>query len=167
MPALKLVPFKDSVCRKRPKTMKELRERATDEVRVEEMKQAYRKEAQDSKDKAEGRKPNGQASKPSGFKPRDVPRGPRFQQYTPLNAHPACILQEALSINLILPLKKRPAPLGADRNKHCLYQQNQGHTTEECVTLRDKIEELIRADQLKQYVKTAHSTAPHERRRSP
>ncbi|XP_014499172.1 uncharacterized protein LOC106760216 [Vigna radiata var. radiata] len=136
MPALRPGPFKDSVCRKRPKTMEELRERAADEMRVEEMKQAYKKESQESKEKAEGKKPDG-SSRMGGFKPREAPRGPKFQQYTPLNAPPARILQEALSVNLILPLKKRPTPAGADGNKHCLYHQNMGHTTEECVTLRD------------------------------
>lgn len=40
LPALKPGPFKDSVCRRAPKTMEELRERATDEIRVEEMKVA-------------------------------------------------------------------------------------------------------------------------------
>lgn len=46
MPTLRPRPFKDIICRRQPKTMEELRERATDEVRVEEMKQSYRKETQ-------------------------------------------------------------------------------------------------------------------------
>lgn len=44
MSALRPRPFKDSIFRRHPKTMEELRERAADEVRVEEMKQPYRKE---------------------------------------------------------------------------------------------------------------------------
>ncbi|XP_022641616.1 uncharacterized protein LOC111242478 [Vigna radiata var. radiata] len=159
--------LKAFVDRKRPKTMEELRERAANEVRVEEMKQAYKKEAQESKERVEGKRPEGQTARPARFKPRELPRGPRFQQYTPLNAHPTCILQEALNINLIPPLKKRPTPPGADNNKHCLYHQNQAHTTEECVTLRDKIEELIRAGQIRQYIKTVSNTTSHERHRSP
>ncbi|XP_014491816.1 uncharacterized protein LOC106754319 [Vigna radiata var. radiata] len=166
MPALRPGPFKDSVCRKRPKTMEELRERAADEMRVEEMKQAYKKENQELKEKAEGKKPDG-SSRTGSFKPREAPQGPKFQQYTPLNAPPARILQEALSVNLIPPLKKRPTPAGADGNKDCLYHQNMGHTTEECVTLRDKIEELIRAGHLKQYIKTAPAEPQRGRGPSP
>lgn len=56
MSALRPGPFKDNICRKRPKTMEELRERAGDEVRVEDMKQAYKKEAQEAKENAEGKK---------------------------------------------------------------------------------------------------------------
>lgn len=112
---------------------------------MEEMKQSYRKEAQEAKEKAKNRKSEGQHEKTGGFKQREPPKGRRFQQYTPLNAPRAQILQEALSADLIPPLKKRPTPPGADDNKHYLYHQNLGHTTEECVTLRDMIEELIRA----------------------
>ncbi|XP_014496696.1 uncharacterized protein LOC106758272 [Vigna radiata var. radiata] len=64
-------------------------------------------------------------------------------------------------------MKKRPTPVGADGNKHCLYHQNMGHTTEECVTLRDKIEELIRVGYLKQYIKTAPTELPRRRGPSP
>ncbi|XP_014499576.1 uncharacterized protein LOC106760682 [Vigna radiata var. radiata] len=49
MLALRPRPFKDSVCRTPPKTIEELRQRAADEIRVENMKQNYRNEAQDSK----------------------------------------------------------------------------------------------------------------------
>ncbi|XP_017414796.1 uncharacterized protein LOC108326057 [Vigna angularis] len=49
LPALKPGPFKDSVCRRAPKTMEELRERAADEIRVEEMKLSYKKENRDHK----------------------------------------------------------------------------------------------------------------------
>lgn len=51
--------------------MEELRERATDEVKVAEMKQSYRKEAQEeAKEKAENRKSEVQPGKTRGFKPR-------------------------------------------------------------------------------------------------
>ncbi|XP_047178625.1 uncharacterized protein LOC124845556 [Vigna umbellata] len=144
LPALKLGPFKDIVYRRAPKTMEELRERATDEIRVEEMKLVYKKENQENKGgKTNWGKSGGQVGKPGGFKQRELPQGPRFQQYTPLNASRAKIFQEALSAELIPEPKRRPMPPGANSNKHCLYHKNMGHSTEECVTLRDKIEELI------------------------
>lgn len=104
MSALRPGPFKDSICRKRP--------------RVEEMKQAYKKDNQEAREKSEGKTPEGQTARPGGFRPREPPRGSRFQQYTPLNAPLAHILQEALSVNLIPSLKKRPMPPGADNSKH-------------------------------------------------
>ncbi|XP_017434653.1 uncharacterized protein LOC108341488 [Vigna angularis] len=167
MPALKPGPFKDSVCRRAPKTMKELRERATDEIRVEEMKQSYKKEGQEVKgEKTDGRRLNGRTGKPGEFKQRE-PRGPQFQQYTPLNAPREKIFQEALSAELIMPPKKRPTLPGADDNKHCLYHKNMGHTTEECVTLKDKIEEPLRAGRLKKYVKADRPEPPQQQPRSP
>ncbi|XP_017420171.1 uncharacterized protein LOC108330176 [Vigna angularis] len=165
LPALKPRPFKDNVCRRAPKTMEELRERAADEIRVEEMKLSYKKESQENKgDRTDGdNKSGGHSGKPGGFKQREPPRGPRFQQYTPLNAPRAKILQEALSAELIPVPLKRPTPPGADGNKHCMYHKNMGHTTEECVTLKDKIEELIRAGQLKKYVRVDCPQAPVDR----
>jgi len=70
-------------------------------------------------------------------------RGPRFSWYTPLNADREKILQEALSAELMPPPRRALSPDNADRSKKCRYHQNTGHTTEECQTLKDKIEEFI------------------------
>ncbi|XP_047160394.1 uncharacterized protein LOC124830663 [Vigna umbellata] len=161
LPVLKPGPFKDSVWRRAPKTTEELRERVVDEIRVEEMKLSYKKESQEIK--TNGGKSSGQAGKSGGFKQREPPQGPRFQQYTPLNTPRAKIFQEALSAELISKPERQPTPLGADGNKHCLYHKNMGHTTEECVTLKDKIEELIRSGQLKKYVRIDRPRAPMDR----
>ncbi|XP_014492459.1 uncharacterized protein LOC106754903 [Vigna radiata var. radiata] len=59
MPALRPNPFKDSVCRTPPKTMEELRQRAADEMLVEEMKQNYQREAQEAKAERTDRKREG------------------------------------------------------------------------------------------------------------
>ncbi|XP_017420383.1 uncharacterized protein LOC108330406 [Vigna angularis] len=72
LPALKPGPFKDSVCRRAPKTMEELRERAADEIRVEEMKLSYKKENQEARgERADNGKSNPSAGKPSGSRHRE------------------------------------------------------------------------------------------------
>ncbi|XP_014503111.1 uncharacterized protein LOC106763429 [Vigna radiata var. radiata] len=152
MPALRSVLFKDSICRNPPQTMEELRQRAVNEARVENMKQHYRKEMQEVRvDKSEGKRIERQGNRQNGQKGRDGPKGPRFQQYTSLNTPRTRILQEALSAQIMQTPLRRPTPPGADLTKQCLYHQNSRHDTEECVTLRDKIEELIRAGRLQRY----------------
>ena len=52
---------------------------------------------------------------------------------------------------------KRPDPLRGDRskrnlNKYCRYHKDVGHTTEECITLKDEIEKLIRRGYLQDYI---------------
>lgn len=49
VPGLRPGPFKESVYRTSPRTMEELRQRAANEIRVEDMKQSYRKELQEAK----------------------------------------------------------------------------------------------------------------------
>lgn len=154
MSALRPGPFKDSICRTPPQTMEELRQRAADEARVENMKQNYRREQQEAKaDMGDGKKAKGQGNRQNGPRGREGPRGPRFQQYTSLNAPRSQILQEALSTQVLPAPAKRPTPPGADLSKCCLYHQNSGHDTEDCLTLKDKIEELIRAGRLQHYIR--------------
>lgn len=102
MSALRSGPFKDSICRNPPRTMEELRQRAADESRVENMKLNYRREMQEAKaDKSEGKRVEGPGNRQNGQKGREGPRGPRFQQYTTLNAPRARIFQEASSAQII------------------------------------------------------------------
>ncbi|XP_017410260.1 uncharacterized protein LOC108322623 [Vigna angularis] len=164
LPALKPGPFKDSVCRRAPKIMEELRERATDEIRVEEMKLSYKEDSQELwSEKANGGKPGNLGGKPGGGRHKEPRRGPRFQQYTPLNAPREKILREALSADLLPEPVKRPTPSGADESKHYAYHKNMGHTTEECITLKDKIEQLIQVGKLKKYIRDYRPKAPAEK----
>ncbi|XP_047152768.1 uncharacterized protein LOC124824381 [Vigna umbellata] len=164
LPALKPGPFKDSICRRAPKTMEELRERATDEIRVEEMKLSYKRESQEARgERTDGNKPGSSTGKSSGPRHREQKKGPRFQQYTPLNAPREKILREALSAELISEPEGIPTPKNADWSKHCAYHKNMGHNTEECWTLRDKIEELIQAGKLKKYVRDERSPKSTDR----
>ncbi|XP_014503280.1 uncharacterized protein LOC106763627 [Vigna radiata var. radiata] len=153
MPGLRPRPFKDSVCRNPPSSMEELRQRTDDEIRVEGMKQSYQKELQEAKSKKQEGRRDGQGGRPGSGKAKEGPRNPRFPQYTQLNAPRARILQESLSTQIMQVPQQRPTPPGADNSKHCLYHQNMGHNTEDCMTLKDKIEEMIRSGLLQQYVK--------------
>lgn len=41
----------------------------------------------------------------------------------------------------------------ANMNKYCKYHRNNGHTTKECATLRDKVEELVQVGHLKRFLR--------------
>jgi len=77
----------------------------------------------------------------------------KFQQYTPLNTNRARVLQEAMAAEIIPSPRKATTPERADRTKHCEYHKNHGHHTEECIGLKDRIEELIHAGQLKRFIR--------------
>ncbi|XP_056698193.1 uncharacterized protein [Spinacia oleracea] len=51
-----------------------------------------------------------------------------------------------------LPDKLRSNPLRRNKNKWCEFHDDFGHTTEECNSLKDNIEDLIRRGYLKQYL---------------
>ena len=40
-----------------------------------------------------------------------------------------------------------------NQNKYCRYHQDIGHTTEECIALKDEIEKLIQEGYLQNYVR--------------
>jgi len=80
-------------------------------------------------------------------------RIPRFNSYTPLTVPRGRALDETLQTDLIPTLKQYQTPPNADTAKHCQYHRNFGHTTERCQALKDKIEELIQAGHLRQFVK--------------
>jgi len=61
--------------------------------------------------------------------------------------------------------RKAATPRNADTSKHCRFHQNYEHTTEECLALKDKIEELIQARHLRQFVRNQSRMA--RRQRSP
>jgi len=44
-------------------------------------------------------------------------------------------------------------PSNTNMSKYCIYHRNNGHTTNECTTLKDKVKELIRVRHLKCFVK--------------
>ncbi|WVZ21950.1 hypothetical protein V8G54_000494 [Vigna mungo] len=128
---LKAAPFANSLCSKWPKTMGELQERAVEFMRIEERHVFHKGQQDEATASSVG-------DKGGGPKPKNLPKGPKFNQYSPMNALRAKILEEALSTNLLPPLRRNPTPRNVDGRKHCEYPQNLGHTTEEYTTLRDE-----------------------------
>ncbi|KAG5049715.1 hypothetical protein AAZX31_04G156900 [Glycine max] len=58
--------------------------------------------------------------------------------------------------------KKTNTPPKADHSKHCRYHRNRDHSIEERSALKDKIEELIKLDHLKDFSIGHSHTSPRE-----
>ncbi|XP_021773214.1 uncharacterized protein LOC110737146 [Chenopodium quinoa] len=74
----------------------------------------------------------------------------RYSNYTQLNTPRAAIY----SINQHKEDWSRPAPMitkGRDVKKYCMFHKDVGHYTEECIQLKENIEDLIRKGHLSQY----------------
>ncbi|XP_014500381.1 uncharacterized protein LOC106761348 [Vigna radiata var. radiata] len=77
---------------------------------------------------------------------------PQYIHHTPLNAPRARVMEETLRVDLLV-VVKTPTPLGVYESKYCRYHQNRGHTTEDCMTLKDKLESLVQEGHLRQFVR--------------
>ena len=51
-----------------------------------------------------------------------------------------------------------------NQNKYYLFHRDIGHTTEECIALKDEIEKLIREGYLQNYIRN-RGAKPHEDQR--
>ncbi|XP_020239478.1 uncharacterized protein LOC109818426 [Cajanus cajan] len=152
--ALKPGPFVDSLCQESPCDMDELRARAAGYIQMEEHS-AFRDQVR-GKGPAkteQGHRDKIKVNNDSQFKKSTREnKGGRYDFYTPLNAPRVHILEEASNNNLLALPPPGHTPTSANKSKHCRYHRNHGDTTEECRTLRDRIEELIQAGHLGQYV---------------
>ncbi|XP_020238557.1 uncharacterized protein LOC109817649 [Cajanus cajan] len=157
--ALKPGPFVDSLCRHQPATMDELRARAARYIQMEEHAE-FRNHIRDDlagKGESSTREKSKTHFDQRSKRPRQS-QGPRYEFYTPLNAPRINILEEANHADLISlpPLAHNSA--NADKSKHCRYHRNYGHTIEECWSLKDRIEELIQAGHLGQYIQRGQTS---------
>jgi hypothetical protein len=81
-----------------------------------------------------------------------------FTEYTPLAMSREKILAEIVVADLAeVGIKPPKAPSqerkGIDKTKYCRFHKCHGHTTDDCIHLKDAIELLIQRGRLKQYVK--------------
>ncbi|XP_027349259.1 uncharacterized protein LOC113860904 [Abrus precatorius] len=156
--ALKPGPFVNSLCKKPPIDLDELRNRAAKYMQMEELSE-YRSQVRmdqgsNSKD-IEGKEAfKARRGNDRGNELERPPRRPKYPSYTTLNTNQARILDQALATEILRMPRRANTPHRADKNKSCRYHQNRGHTTEECTALRDKIEELIKGGYLKDFVQT-------------
>ena len=141
--------------------MQELRKMAAMFIRVEDMRR-YQDSVQSAPIPVEAKKTAKEPMTRESNCLREWKQA-RFSNYAPLNATKSRILDEVLQAALILLPRKFQNPPNVGMSKYCRYHRNNGHTTEECETLRDKIEEMIRAGHLKHYIQGTEGgeTRPH------
>jgi len=137
---LKPGPFADDLCIRPAYSLEEIKRRSTKFMQIEEVREFKNPLRADSFQ--EKVKPRENRHPPLTYvKTREV-RMPRFQQYTSLTANRGQILEEALHASLLSTPRRGTTPRNADTSKYCRFHQNYGHTTEDCTTVKDKIEEL-------------------------
>jgi len=159
--ALQPDPFANNVYLHPPASMHELKLRAADYVRMEEMQTLHTKFCNDYA--ANTSNPTPQPHPRPDSRPRE-PRQPRFTRYAPLTVARSRILDEAFQADLLPPPRKTTTPPNADMTKYCRYHRNHGHTTEECNALQDKIEELVCAGHFRRFIRRDdHSSSSRSR----
>ncbi|WVZ07299.1 hypothetical protein V8G54_020645 [Vigna mungo] len=140
-----------------PQTMDELQNKLVGFIRIEEERAHQGRQMEETSQSVKvGRERRGE-KRPlreeggSGRRNVEVPRISQYLHHTPLNAPRARVMEEALRADLIVATRS-PTPRGADESKHYRYHQNMGHTTENCITLKDKMESLVQAGHLREFV---------------
>jgi hypothetical protein len=151
--------FAKALAGEKPTSMDDLKARAEKWIRIEEWKRTQTTQAAKKDDK--GNNQQNPESRGKEDKAQDKPsKGPRgmFNTYTPLTVSAATVYKEVMNSKI----RDRPPPLrnpGRFRNYYCHYHREKGHSTNECVQLRDAIEKLIRQGRLGNYTQE-----PNDRR---
>ncbi|XP_016199133.1 uncharacterized protein LOC107640090 [Arachis ipaensis] len=139
--------FQEAIAVAKPKTLEESQDKATEQIEIEELREIRRNERPSFR-KEEDKSYNKDSKKP--FK-----LTPKFDSYTRFNTKREDIIKEILHNKLIKP----PSRAGSyqdqryvDKSKHCAFHQKFGHTTDECVIVKDLLERLARQGHLDKYI---------------
>ncbi|KAK9667071.1 hypothetical protein RND81_14G230500 [Saponaria officinalis] len=155
-------PLKSNLMKNPPATLCNARARVGGYIREEEYQKAF-KTKEDSRPTQESLHPRPRDGRKSagdrmGHHQKGTPRRRRdaFDKYTTLNQSQAKVFEMTKDTTDY----KRPRAIKphGDRNKHCNYHQDIGHDTEECHSLKNEIEALIRKGRLSPFVKRETAT---------
>ncbi|MCH81550.1 hypothetical protein A2U01_0002340 [Trifolium medium] len=101
---------------------------------------------------------------------RRIPRG-GYTEYTPLNTSREKILQDCLNTEYadagIRPPRETRENSRTDTSKFCRYHKSAGHDTEDCIQLKDAIEDLIKLGKLSRYTKEDNHRGYEKRKYDP
>src|ERR1044072_3139473 len=183
-------PFNDNLALRRPKTLEEIRIRASPFITQEEntlmkekreLRENHKKIPATCKNSPPKTDTKGKSTftgrttknihairsktwREQGTRKEEV--DPADRDYTPLNTSPSRILKEQGHTDLFVsprPLRQEEGRLNTKR--YCDFHQNAGHDTDDCWPLKIQIENHIQEGRLKQYVKSRRRTPPRTPRR--
>ncbi|XP_061353557.1 uncharacterized protein LOC133298305 [Gastrolobium bilobum] len=90
----------------------------------------------------------------------------KYDKYTPLNTSPKRIFKEVFQTGYVRVNRPPPMPKGVqrDESKFCVFHNDKGHTTDECLELRNTIEALIRKGKLQEFISSCREYKTQRRR---
>ncbi|KAJ1391913.1 Retrotransposon gag domain [Sesbania bispinosa] len=167
-------PFNESLAQSPAHSMQEIRNRADCYIKVEESNAEKRERSNNegSTTQKTGKEQGHTFQQPTWAKKGFDNRGRNFQPgiswddrrrpdhvssygvdtLTPLNTSRARILKEVYQSDLIRLPPQAEGPKGSDTSKWCDYHRAKGHDTEDCWTLMNRIERLIKEGYLGRYI---------------
>lgn len=157
-------PFVDSLARKPPANIDELRRRENGYITLEEVASSrlgVELEIVPCAQEESHRRNNDKGKNEPRWYKRE--KQSKYDSYTPLVAWRSDLLNDVCHTDLLELSPSGKTPRWADRSKHCEYHRNYGHNTEECRTLKDDIEKLIRKGHLGWYVNINNEDRSDER----
>ncbi|XP_016206010.1 uncharacterized protein LOC107646333 [Arachis ipaensis] len=123
--------FQKAIAVAKPKTLAELRDKATGQIEIKELRETRRTEKPPSRREEE---------RPHRFQNKDLKKRfkliPKFDSYTKFNTKREDIINEILHNKLIKPPNKAGTYQDqkyVDISKYCAFHQKYGHTIEECI----------------------------------
>uniref|UniRef100_A0A2N9EKX3 Uncharacterized protein n=1 Tax=Fagus sylvatica TaxID=28930 RepID=A0A2N9EKX3_FAGSY len=141
-----------------PETMSELMYEATKHMNAEDALEAMDDPPPKRRKDTEDRKPEPAKQKVPKFtetleRKRTTAPLVKFSSFTPLNTPiDKLLLQIQDDPSLRWPGKIRSDPNSRPKNLYCRFHRDHGHLTEDCVSLKEQVETLIRQGKLQKYV---------------